>query len=78
MRKLRLLACTALELLYISFVHAQQTFPENGVIDPRHGHFAFTNATIVKDATTTLKNATLIIKDGKIIPYSNDLSVFNN
>ena len=38
---------------------AQATFPENGVADPRHGHYAFTNATIVKDATTTLNNATL-------------------
>ena len=37
---------------------AQVTFPENGVADPRHGHYAFTNATIVKDATTTLTNAT--------------------
>ena len=45
---------------------AQETFPVNGVADPRHGYYAFTNATIVKDATTTLTNATLVIKDGKI------------
>ena len=24
---------------------AQVTFPENGIVDPRHGHYAFTNAT---------------------------------
>jgi imidazolonepropionase-like amidohydrolase len=29
--------------------------------------YAFTNATIVKDAQTTITNATLVIKDGKII-----------
>jgi len=46
---------------------AQATFPENGVVDPRHGTYAFTNATIVKDVATTLSSATLIIKDGKII-----------
>jgi imidazolonepropionase-like amidohydrolase len=46
---------------------AQATFPENGVVDPRHGTYAFTNATIVKDVATTLNNATMIIKDGKII-----------
>jgi imidazolonepropionase-like amidohydrolase len=46
---------------------AQATFPENGVVDPRNGHYAFTNATIVKDVATTINNATLVIKDGKII-----------
>ena len=47
-------------------LRAQVTFPENGIADPRHGHYAFTNATIIKDATTTLSNATLVIKDGRI------------
>ena len=56
-------------------VLAQPTFPENGVADPRHGHYAFTNATIVKDASTTLSNATLVIKDGKIISAGTGLAV---
>ena len=50
-----------------SALMAQATFPENGVVDPRHGTYAFTNATIVKDVATTLTNATMIIRDGKII-----------
>ena len=75
MRKLSRLAFLGIAFLCTGFLYAQQTFPENGVIDPRHGHFAFTNATIVKDATTTLKNATLIIKDGKIVAVGNDLKV---
>jgi len=54
---------------------AQPTFPENGVADPRHGHYAFTNATIVKDAVTTLTNATLVIKDGKIVAVGSNLKV---
>ena len=58
-----------------SIVQAQVTFPENGIADPRHGHYAFTNATIVKDATTTLTNATLVIKDGRIIALGAGLKV---
>jgi imidazolonepropionase-like amidohydrolase len=58
-----------------TLVKAQVTFPENGIADPRHGHYAFTNATIVKDATTTLTNATLVIKDGRIIAVGTGLKV---
>lgn len=54
---------------------AQTTFPENGVADSRHGHYAFTNATIVKDGTTTLTNATLVIKDGKIAAVGTNVKV---
>jgi len=59
------IACTLLTLFQSA--SAQTTFPENGVADVRHGSYAFTNATIVKDAATTLTNATLVIKDGKIV-----------
>ncbi len=45
----------------------QETATVNGVADIRSKSYAFTNATIVKDAQTTLSNATLIIKNGKII-----------
>ena len=62
-------------LLFTVCLQAQPTFPENGVADARHGHYAFTNATIVKDANTTLTNATLIIKDGKIVAVGNSLKV---
>ena len=54
---------------------AQPTFPENGIADPRHGHFAFTNATIVKDATNTITNGTLVIKDGRITAVGSGLKV---
>lgn len=54
---------------------AQVTFPENGIADPRHGHFAFTNATIVKDGISTINNGTLIIKDGIIIATGSGLKV---
>ena len=62
-------------LFFCLVAKAQPTFPKNGVADPRHGHYAFTNATIVKDANTTLTNATLIIKDGKIVAVGTNLKV---
>lgn len=46
---------------------AQETFPVNGVADKRDGCYAFTHATIVKDGQTTLQDATLIIRKGKIV-----------
>ena len=54
---------------------AQETFPVNGVADIRNDCFAFTNATIVKDPQTTLQNATLIIKQGKIVAAGTNVSV---
>ena len=62
-------------VLFAHAVGAQTTFPENGVADPRHRHYAFTNATIVKDATTTLTNATLVVKDGKIVAIGEGVKV---
>jgi imidazolonepropionase-like amidohydrolase len=57
---------TTLSLLSL-FTFAQSTFPVNGVVDPREGVYAFTHATLVKDGSTTIKDATLIIRDGLII-----------
>ncbi len=54
-------------MLLCSTTQAQKTFPVNGVADIKDGLYAFTNATIVKDANTTLQNATLIIQQGKIV-----------
>ncbi len=51
----------------IFMASAQTGFPVNGVADPRTGTYAFTNATIVKDPQTTVQNASLVIRDGKII-----------
>ena len=73
MRKFKLLLLGS--LVGLSSLQAQVTFPENGISDPRHGHYAFTNATVVKDATTTLTNATLVIKDGRITAVGSGLKV---
>ncbi|MEY4381870.1 MAG: hypothetical protein RJA92_1250 [Bacteroidota bacterium] len=62
-------------LLLLHFVQAQETFQVNGVGDKRDGCYAFTNATIVKDAQTTIKNATLVIRDGKIVAVGEGVTV---
>ncbi len=47
-------------------IFAQTTYPVNDVANPREGCYAFINATIVKDAQTTLQNASIVIRQGKI------------
>ncbi|MFC4263568.1 amidohydrolase family protein [Ferruginibacter yonginensis] len=54
---------------------AQETASVNGVADIRSGSYAFTNVTIVKDAQTTITNATLIIKNGKIVAVANKAAI---
>ncbi|MFL5741369.1 MAG: amidohydrolase family protein [Flavisolibacter sp.] len=75
MKKAKSLVLAACMLMCVGTVRAQSTFPENGVADPRHGQYAFTHATIVKDANTTLTNATLLIKDGKITAVGTNVQV---
>lgn len=75
MRKLRSLSWLSLLLLFSLAMNAQQTFPVNGVADPREYYFAFTNATLVKDGQTTLKNATLIIRKGKIVNVGTHVTI---
>ena len=62
-------------LLVFVRMAAQPTFPVNGVAEPKTGSYAFTNATIVKDGQTTLSNATLVVKEGKIVAVGNNLAV---
>ncbi len=57
---------------------AQKTFPTNGVYDHRDKHFVFENATIYKSYNQKLENATLIIKNGKIVSIGSRLSIPKN
>src|SRR6476659_9331492 len=61
--------------VFINATSAQVTFPVNGIADPLQKSYAFINATIVKDANTTLQNATLIIRERKIVALGNNLAV---
>ena len=56
-------------------VTAQVTFPVNGVADPKVECYAFTNATIVKDAQNTIEKATLVIRKGKITDVGTSVTV---
>lgn len=72
MRKIKLLfSCLVLTTL----LRAQETFPVNGIADKRDGCYAFTNATIVKDAQNTIQNGIMVIRDGKIIAVGTNISV---
>lgn len=48
-------------------LHCQTTFPVNGAPNTVHTIYAFTNCVLHVDADITLTNATLLIKDGRII-----------
>src|SRR5690349_8247513 len=66
-------------LLFLNFiVHtviAQQTFPVNGVTDPKHIKYVFTNATIYTDFRTSVEQATMIVQDGVIISIGQNIMI---
>ncbi|MEO7308538.1 MAG: amidohydrolase family protein, partial [Ferruginibacter sp.] len=55
--------------------NAQATFPVNDVANQKDGCYAFINASIVKDGQTTLQNATLVIRKGKIEAVGNNIAI---
>lgn len=61
--------------LFPLFLQAQVTFPVNGVAEPSDKAYAFINATIVKDASTVLENATLVIKQGRILAVGTGITL---
>ena len=56
-------------------VLAQETVTPNDVQDERARAYAFTNATIFVDYQTKIDNATLLIKDGKVVQAGTNLSI---
>lgn len=72
---------TFLFILFFSFygistqINAQATFPVNDVANLKQDVYLFTNATIVKDAQTTLSNASLLIMKGKIMAVGNNINI---
>ncbi|MCS3796030.1 amidohydrolase family protein [Niastella sp. OAS944] len=71
----KLLFLFGLMLLIQTATRAQVTFPVNGIADPQVKCFAFTNATIVKDVQTTLANATLVIREGKVVAVGTSVTI---
>jgi imidazolonepropionase-like amidohydrolase len=54
---------------------AQSTFPVNGLSNPQNNTYAFINATIVKDASQKITNATMVIRDKKIVAVGAQISI---
>ncbi|HOY03807.1 MAG TPA: amidohydrolase family protein, partial [Saprospiraceae bacterium] len=54
---------------------AQITFPISAPSDERSGLHAFTHATIYTDYKTSVDNATLLIKDGKVVAAGTNVSI---
>lgn len=61
--------------LQLNAAFSQETYPVNGVADKRTGVYAFTNATIVKDAQNSPAVATLLIKEGRIVAIGSSVSI---
>ncbi|MBC7629403.1 amidohydrolase family protein [Ferruginibacter sp.] len=66
MKKIRILFFLSLCVLQTWQAKAQATFPVNDIANPQEDCYAFINATIVTNAQTTLQNAVLVIRKGKI------------
>src|SRR5438128_965087 len=62
-------------LIFINKLYSQVTFPLNGIAEPTSRSYAFTNANISRDGKTVLSNATLIIRDRKIVAVGNNISI---
>jgi imidazolonepropionase-like amidohydrolase len=70
-----LLIVLILSTITTQLINAQSTFPVNDVASQKDGCYAFTNASIVKDAQTTLQNATMVIRKGKIEAVGNNIAI---
>ena len=62
-------------IFYLSNGFTQVTFPVNGVGEPKERCYGFTHATIVKDAQTTLTDATMVIRKGKIVEIGKSVTL---
>ncbi len=62
-------------VFFASQLQAQNTYPVNDVANPREGCYAFTNATIFTNAEIKMENATLVIRQGKIVGVGNKVAI---
>lgn len=73
--RVKRIICAGLTCLAIGFLHAQTTFPVNGVADERNTVYVFKNATIYKDAETVISNGTLVIRKDRIVDVGTNISI---
>jgi len=72
MKKIYLLS---LFLFSAQYVVAQETFPVNATSNPNHTTYAFTHVTLIVSEDQQLQNATLLIKEGRIVATGVDLKL---
>jgi hypothetical protein len=65
-------------LLSSRLVKAQDTYPLNDIKNPKEDCYAFINATIVKDVHTTIQDAALVIRKGKIESVGRQITLPND
>ena len=75
MRKFKAAWLFLLSAFQLTVAVSQETFPINGVTDKRNSVYAFTNATIVTDASNVLQNSTLVIREGRITAVGTKVSI---
>src|SRR5665213_1396438 len=51
------------------------TFPTNGAPNNIHSYYAFKNCTLHVDESTTINNATLLIKDGLVVDAGDKINI---
>ncbi|MEM8893293.1 MAG: amidohydrolase family protein [Bacteroidota bacterium] len=66
---------TVVLMLFGLGLRAQETRTPNDVLDKRARAYAFTNATIMVDHQTKIDNATLLIRDGKVVRTGTNISI---
>ncbi|MEQ8714791.1 MAG: amidohydrolase family protein [Cyclobacteriaceae bacterium] len=66
---------TVVLVLFGWSTQAQETRTPNDVLDKRTRAYAFTNATIMVDYQTKIENATLLIRDGKVVQTGTNVSI---
>ena len=62
-------------IFMVASAHAQTTLTPNDVADERLGQVALTNATVHMSAGRTLKDATMLIREGRIVSLDADTPV---
>ncbi|MCF6361165.1 MAG: amidohydrolase family protein [Cyclobacteriaceae bacterium] len=73
MKRIILAGCLILATVFASV--AQETFPRNDVRDERVEAYALINGTVVVDYQTTIANATLLIKEGKVVQVGAGITI---
>ncbi len=69
-------SCFSLLFVFVCLaLSAQETFPYNGISDPREEAYAFVNAKIYQAPGQLLEQATLLIREGKVVGLGQGLAV---